>query len=165
MTTPKTRPPAPALLTLPLDIPLDEGMLRYFNEYRQAVYFQNYPPDGYGMWDADKRAASVKEAAMSLVKWLDDWVVHDYRPSQSEDHPTKSSPAPLLIDLADLVARLEEVEQARERWKALDAKSLKGELPAHDEAERLRVTGICELSGPVLLAELYQRVRLARESQ
>ncbi|ATV19992.1 hypothetical protein CFN58_06580 [Pseudomonas avellanae] len=70
---------------------------------------------------------------------------------------------PLLIDLADLAADLARIEQALERWKALDAKALKnGGLNAADEAERSSVSATYTLHGQLLLGAVCERVRQAR---
>lgn len=149
----KTLKTPPELLSSPLNIPMDDGLIRDLNAFRQAVHFQNYPPVGYGPNHANVEREKANEAARSLAKWISDWVDHDRQTG------------PLLVDLSDLAARLEEVEQAQERWKALDAKSHQGELSATDEAERRRVTGICTLGAEQLLAEVCRRVRLAREAR
>ncbi|EGH74121.1 MULTISPECIES: hypothetical protein [Pseudomonas syringae group] len=71
--------------------------------------------------------------------------------------------ATLLIDLADLAADLAGIEQALERWKALDAKALKnGGLNATDEAERSSVSATYTLHGQFLLGVVCERVRQAR---
>nr|WP_172687610.1 hypothetical protein [Pseudomonas syringae] len=73
------------------------------------------------------------------------------------------TPASLLVDLTDLAADMAHVEQALERWKALDAKALKnGCLDALDEAERRSVSATYTLQGQHLLGVVCERVRLAR---
>jgi len=71
--------------------------------------------------------------------------------------------APLLVDLSDLAADLARVEQALERWNALDAKALKnGSLDAVDEAERRSVSATYTLHGQLLLSVVCERVRQAK---
>ncbi|KPY01826.1 MULTISPECIES: hypothetical protein [Pseudomonas syringae group genomosp. 2] len=76
---------------------------------------------------------------------------------------TSITAAPLLVDLTDLAADLAHIEQALERWKALDAKALKnGGLNAADEAERSSVSATYTLQGQLLLGVVCERVRQAR---
>ncbi|KPB47503.1 MULTISPECIES: hypothetical protein [Pseudomonas syringae group genomosp. 2] len=71
--------------------------------------------------------------------------------------------APLMVDLSDLAADLACIEQALERWKALDAKALKnGRLDAMDESERRSVSATYTLHGQLLLSVICERVRQAK---
>lgn len=73
------------------------------------------------------------------------------------------NPVPLLVDLTDLAVDLSRIEQALERWKALDAKALKnGCLNELDEAERRSVSATYTLHGQHLLGVICERVRQAK---